>query len=341
MRIAIVNDSPMAVEVLRRIVVSDSRHAIAWTAADGAAAVRRCAEARPELILMDLVMPVLDGVSATRQIMSSTPCAILIITATVKGNSARVFEAMGAGALDALSTPVLNQSGLADSAPLLLQKIAMIEKLLFGAPRATGSTVTLPARRSQEHDMPLLALGASTGGPAALAHLLSALPSTFTGAVVIAQHMEAQFLPSFVAWLGARSALPLCAVRDGDVPQPGTVMVATGADHLILDSGATLRYRRDPADYPYRPSVNVWFESVAAHWKGPAAAVLLTGMGRDGAAGLLALRQRGFLTIAQDESTSAVFGMPKAAIALGAAAEVLPLPDIAPCIVQALAPRRR
>lgn len=328
MRIAIVNDLMLAVEALRRALVADGRHKVAWVARDGAEAVEKCEADTPDLILMDLIMPGMDGVEATRRIMETAPCAILVVTATVEGNSTRVYEALGAGAVDAVETPALGKS-----ASMLLVKLDLIERRIRASrpeqpaaerPREAANPATdRPAARF------LAALGASAGGPAALADLLAALPADFPGAVAIVQHIDAAFVPGLVTWLGQKSRLPVAEAADGSIPEPGRVYVGGGDRHLILDTAGRWSHVSEPRDSVYLPSIDVFFQSMAANWRRPGAGVLLTGMGRDGARGLLGLRQAGFPTIAQNRETSAVYGMPKAAADLGAAVHVLPLDAIA------------
>jgi len=330
MKIAIVNDMFMAVEAMRRVVGSASGHQVAWIARDGVEAVERCAQDRPDLILMDLIMPRMDGVEATRQIMAKTPCAIVVVTANVDDHSSKVFEAMGAGALDAVNTPVLSHPGNLDGAKALLTKIETIKKLIGPATlkRSEGTNLGLP-KSIEDKQSRLVVMGASAGGPAALAKVLSGLPSDFPAAVVIAQHVDEQFAPGLAQWLGSQTPLRVRLAEEGDRLRPGTVFLAAREEHLVLASTALLGYTRIPAEFSYHPSVDVLFKSVIRNWHGTAVGVLLTGMGRDGAEGLKALRNRGHHTIAQDEATSAVFGMPRAAIEMNAAVEILALDKIA------------
>jgi len=177
--------------------------------------------------------------------------------------------------------------------------------------------------------VPVLAIGASTGGPAAVASVLAGLPAGFQAAVLVVQHLDQNFSDNLAAWLGGQTHLPVGIARDGDRLKPGRVYVARGGDHLVVTAVNTLAYVREPLATPYRPSVDVLFESLAGSLAGPGVAVLLTGMGSDGAKGLLALKKAGWFTIAQDQGSSAVYGMPKAARDLGAASLVLPLAAIA------------
>lgn len=329
MRIAIVDDVPMVIEAVSRVLEGSPEHQVAWIARNGVEAVARCAENRPDLILMDIVMPDMNGVEATRQIMAKTPCAILIVTATIEGNAAKVFEALGAGALDVVKTPILGAGDRGEGAAALLAKIDILSRLITGKstrarvpPETKTSLASTPRNR-------LVAIGASAGGPAALATVLSALPRDFPAAVIMVQHVDAQFAPLMAKWLHGQSVLPVRMAEEGDQPQPGEALIAGTNDHLIFVNGRELGYTAEPQAYSYRPSADVFFESVVHHWKGEVVGVLLTGMGRDGAKGLKALRDAGALTIAQDQESSVVYGMPKAAAEMGAATEVLPLDEIA------------
>jgi two-component system, chemotaxis family, response regulator WspF len=182
----------------------------------------------------------------------------------------------------------------------------------------------------------LIAIGASAGGPGALAHLLGALPADFPAAVVIVQHFDAHFTAGMVEWLSRSSILRVRIARDGERPAAGTVLLAGSNMHLVLKSPELLGYSDEPRNHAHRPSVDVLFQSISQHRCADAIGVLLTGMGRDGAAGLKAMRDSGCYTIAQDEATSAVYGMPKAAASLGAAVDILPLRLIAPKLLDAL-----
>lgn len=336
MRIAIVNDMALVVEVLRRMVRSVPGHQVAWTAVNGAEAVEKCAQERPDLILMDLIMPLMDGVQATRVIMKQSPCAVLIVTATVCGHADKVFAALSAGALDAVATPVFGVGGGIDGGEELLRKIALMEKLIVHAGHELPAPA-VPAKRGVPPTVPpIVALGASTGGPNALATILRGLPRNLPAAVVIVQHLDLQFVPAFAEWLGDQTDLTVSVIRESMKPVAGAVYVAETNDHLLVRTDFTFHYASEPADYPYRPSVDELFLSISRYWPRSGVACLLTGMGRDGAQGLLALRRAGWRTIAEDEKTCVVYGMPRAAVEIDAAVEVLPLEGISAAILNEL-----
>jgi two-component system response regulator WspF len=331
-KIGIVSDRPRETEILVQAVALKPEHHVVWIGTSGAEAVDLCAKDTPNLILMGLLEG-MDGVEATRRIMTSAPCAIMIVTGSVHNNVARVFEAMGHGALDVVEMAPSATGNLRERAAPLLAKIDTVssligEKGIVGSAPVWASTSSAPGRH------PLIAIGASAGGPAAVAAVLRGLPVDFPAAIVVIQHVEAQFAGGMADWLSQQSALPVTVAREGESPAVGRVLLAGTSDHLALKAADRLGYKPEPRDYVYRPSVDVFFESVSRLWRGDAVGVLLTGMGSDGALGLKALRNRGHHTIAQDRATSAVYGMPKAAVALNAAVDVLPMERIAARLVE-------
>jgi two-component system, chemotaxis family, response regulator WspF len=336
----------MARETLRRIVLSVSGHEIAWLAGDGEEAVRKSADDTPDLILMDLIMPLMDGVEATRRIMKGSPCPIVVVTATVDHNAAKVFEAMGYGALDAVNVPMMGNGADAQrSRYSLLRKIHIIGKLRRLAAEPANFS---PIRQPVTEPLPsLIVIGASTGGPKAVADVISVMPATLDAAIVVIQHVDEKFAAGLVNWLDGQTPLRVQLATEGGHPKINTVYVAGTNDHLVLTPGLTFSYTSETEDglkssrTPFRPSADVFFKSVVRHWqvqrmRKKGIAVLLTGMGRDGAEGLADLRRNGWHTIAQDEASSVVYGMPKAAKELGAAAEILPIKAIGPAILRRL-----
>ena len=340
-RIAIVNDLAMAREALRRVVTQIPDTTVAWTANDGAEALERARKDRPDLVLMDLIMPVMDGVDSTRAIMREAPCPIVVVTATVEGNASRVYEAIGAGALDAVDTPRLGSSG-AQGDRALVAKVAAVRRMRDEERTPRAAAVAPVAQADTAASPPsgpcaLVAVGASTGGPQALATLLRSFPSPAPFAVVVVQHMDATFIPGLAQWLASQTSRDVRLARRGERPHAGTVLIAGEPMQMVLTADGTIDYVEGDPHLIHRPSVDVFFQSLARVRCAPGAAVLLTGMGQDGASGLLCLRQLGWRTFAQDEATSVVWGMPGAASRLGAAERVLPMQEIGGAVAEAIA----
>ncbi|HEY1068719.1 MAG TPA: chemotaxis-specific protein-glutamate methyltransferase CheB [Pirellulales bacterium] len=353
MRIAVVNDVKVARELLMQVVRTIPGCEVCWTAGDGAEALSNVRRDRPDLVLMDLYMPEMDGVEATKRIMSEQPCPILVVTGSLKTHLQRVYDALGFGALDAVETPAIGPSGALVGADSLLKKIATVQKLTGGG-KCPRTSAPLPSVAPPVHLCgavpPLVLLGSSTGGPAALAKVLQGLAAGRTAAttcggrvsavknpaVVAAQHIGAEFSHGLAEWLTVETGWPVKIAKEGDVPTAGTVLVASGDAHLIFGSCGRLTYTND-CQSCVAPSIDMLFRTAAVSWPRLGVAVVLTGMGSDGAHGQLLLRQRGWKTIAQDEGSCTVYGMPKAACELGAAAQTLPLEKIAPAVLQSLA----
>jgi len=334
MKVAVVNDSKMAAEILRRILAELPEFTHAWTAYSGEEALLLCAKARPDIILMDLVMPGIDGAETTRRIMQTTPCVILVVTATTVGNRDMVFEAMGYGALDAVNTPVLGPGQDLDGAEPLIQKLRTVSRLVVGDHSRLG-TVRAKVAPEDTSSVPVVAIGASTGGPQAIAKVLSALPEHFPAAVLVVQHVDEQFTPGLASWLRHSCALPVTIARDGETLSAGGVWIAGGSEDMVYASGQA-KYVAGPQDAVHSPSIDALFYSLAHPHRATRVGVLLTGMGRDGAAGLLAMRKSGALTITQDAASSVVYGMPKAAAEINAASEIRALEDIGPRVCEAI-----
>jgi two-component system response regulator WspF len=335
MRIGIVNEAAREIDAIRRALALEPQHTVAWLARNAEDAVVLCAQDLPDLVLLDLSVPDMGGIEATRHIMAATPCAILLLTADVGANASRIFEAMGYGALDAIDTPQLNTGNWRVGVAPFLIKLDAINSRLRDRNGARPSHVSSPAMPAAAAET-LVAIGASAGGPAAVRTVLHGLPKNFPAAIVVVQHMDQRFAPGMVEWLSEHTALPIRMSQEGDIPVAGVALLASTNDHLILKSASRLGYTSQPADYVYRPSVDVFFQSICKHWRGRAIGVLLTGMGSDGALGLKALRGKGHYTIAQDRASSAVYGMPKAAIESGAAVDIVAADHIAEKLMRVL-----
>ena len=333
MRIGIV-DEPRRAELLKLAILLGGDHQVSWLADSERALEERAAADVPDLVLVNVDLPSVDGLAATRRLVRDARTAVLV---TVAGHAdpGRVFEAIGHGALDAVS---LHDAAFPEAmAALVLPKVAAIARWIGKSP--------LPVSQPAQGDDPgchrLVAIGASAGGPAALSVVLGGLPRTLPAAVVVVQHLGEDFTVGVAEWLQRGTPLEVRVAREGDRLAAGTVLVAGGNDHLIFKTSGKLGYTADPRDKIYRPSIDVFFQSVCRLWRGSVVGVLLTGMGRDGAQGLQTIRAQGHHTIAQDEATSAVYGMPKAAAALNAAVDILPLDRIAGRITEVAAARVR
>jgi len=332
MLVAVAHHDVPTREALKKILMSQAGCRIAWSAADSPEVVRQCRVEKPDLLLLDLALSS-SGSLTIRDVMKTCKCAILLLTDSMESNAAMVFEAMGHGVLDAVKV-FREKTGEMQGEKELVKKLSTIGKLI-GTPEPQV-TKDSPTARTRDSLPPLIAIGASTGGPKALSVILSALPADPGAAIVIVQHLDEQFSAGLAEWLSGQCALKVVVAREGDRPRRDAALIASTNDHLILGKDLALHYTGDPRNYPYRPSVDEFFGSLEKHWPRRDAAVLLTGMGRDGGAGMAVLRKAGWHTIAQDEKTSVVYGMPAAAIELGGAAEILPLDAIAPAVMKLL-----
>jgi two-component system, chemotaxis family, protein-glutamate methylesterase/glutaminase len=340
-RVLVAEDSLTVRKRLVEAVEGDPELELVGEVEDGRSAVELCQRRRPDVVSLDMMLPVMTGLAAAEYIMAYCPTPILIVSAsTNRGELFRTYEALAAGAVDVLEKP--RGDGTDDAwDQVFTARLKLISRIkvithprvrLGVARRALGSDAPRSARSGRCR---AVAIGASTGGPAALVRILSALPATFPAPILLVIHIAAPFDLALAEWLDESSQLRVAIPRDGDALPPrgeARVLMAPPDRHLVLERGK-VRLSRAPERHCCRPSVDVLFESVARELGSDAAACLLTGMGRDGAEGLLALRRAGGATLAQDEGTCVVYGMPREAILLGAAERVLPLDAIAPALV--------
>ncbi len=295
-----------------------------WVAVDAGEAERRLARDPVDLLLLDVRMAGHAGALVAHASRAGTSCLIL----GCEGD-AGVYEALAAGALGHVRAPHLEPDGELLGAQRLLERIARLSALVGTGQGRAEPEATAPAGR----DSTLVALGASTGGPAALALVLAGLPAGLAATVLVVQHIDDDFSAGLAEWLGGHCLLPVRLARAGDYAERGQVYVAPPGGHLaLLPSRQFARLSPRPGEL-HVPGIDVLFQQLAG-WRSRGVAALLTGMGNDGARGLLALRQAGWHTIAQDESSSAVYGMPRAAHEIGAALQVLPLPAIGATIAR-------
>jgi two-component system chemotaxis response regulator CheB len=337
LRVLVVEDSVTVRKRLIEILNAEPDIEVVGEAEDGKRAIELCQQNRPDVITMDMMLPVMSGLAATEYIMAHCPTPILVVSASInRGELFKIYEALAAGAVDVLEKP----DGTAAAGAWESRFIAMVKLVarirVITHPRARLAGLSARgAAKAEPHGaarkIDLVAIGASTGGPGAVLEILRALPVTFQLPILLVVHINEPFGTAFADWLDGQTGRRATYPTDGMpvIAATGRVIVAPSDKHLIVRQGR-LWLTKDPERHSCRPSVDVLFESVAAEYGASAAACLLTGMGRDGALGLLKIREAGGLTIAQDEATSVVYGMPREAALIGAATHVLRLGDIGP-----------
>jgi two-component system, chemotaxis family, protein-glutamate methylesterase/glutaminase len=337
-RVLIVDDSVVTREVLSHLLASDPDIRVIGHAANGAEAVELTATLRPDLVMMDLMMPGMDGMEATRRIMARHPTPVLFLSSFFdKEGSYSRADAIAAGALDVVEKPALMPDWRWHTAAgKLVQKVKSLSKVPVVA-HIHGARKLLAQEASQRDAFSgpaadVVIIGASSGGPRVIEALLSNLPSTFALGVVVVQHMTDGFTTSMLRWLQERCPLPIKVAEEGDPIVPRRVLFTPEDSHLVAAIGGRVRLSKADAVNGHRPSIDVTFHSIAKVYGPRSAGVLLTGMGVDGAQGLLAIRNAGGVTIAQDQESSPIFGMPRAAIELRAAQQVLPPAGIIRCL---------
>lgn len=354
--VLIVEDSPVALTILKRILTSSPEVEIAGIARDGIEALELIPKVNPKVICTDLNMPKMGGLELIQRVMAEFPKPILVISSAVDQtrDAHNVFQLLQAGALDVFLKPSIS---LMSEYEKMQQDLISRIKVLAGVsvftihstrPKNTKlSAAVLPAQSRSPFPNPasgkffrpkVVAIGASTGGPQAFHTILKALPANFPLPILCVQHISEGFLAGFTNWLEATCPLRVEIAQSGDLPRPGTIYFAPDHCHLRLSAQGRFVTFRDAAVCGHRPSVTVLFQSVAAYYQQTTLGLLLTGMGRDGADGLLSILNAGGTTIAQNETSSIVFGMPREAIALGAAQHILSLDEIAPFLLKWCAP---
>jgi len=338
-RVLLVDDSPIAIELIRRMLATAPEIQVVGSASNGAEALALIPQVRPDVICTDLHMPTMDGFELTREVMARHPLPILVLSISVQAEQTHnIFQMLEAGALDILAKPLGGlQSDFGVTAHDLITKIRILSGVkVIGRRRATGGAATtpmLPSLLSLSAVPPrIVGIGASTGGPQALQRILGHLPADFPLPLLCVQHIAEGFMQGLVAWLAGCCRIRVCTANEGTQPLAGTAYFPPDDRHLEIDDAGTFRCSSALPFAGHRPSVDIAFASLARRYGATAVGVLLTGMGQDGAQGMLDIARAGGVTIAQDEASSVVFGMPRRAIELGAARHVLPLDQIGPAL---------
>jgi two-component system chemotaxis response regulator CheB len=353
-RALVVDDSPTAQKLLVTILQEAEGIQVVGVGADGAEAVRLTRRLRPDVVTMDVRMPGMDGLEATRRIMRDTPTPIVVVTADLmQADMNLTFEALRAGALTAVGKP-----GLADVETCA--KVIRTVRLMAAVPvvhhwdrrewRPPEALEALHPRAPRKRDpwaekagaghVCAVGIASSTGGPATLAKILGRLPADFAAPVLIVQHVTSGFVAGLAEWLDDVTPLRVGLAAHGETPQAGSVLLAPDDYHVRLNAQGVVELYKGTPYKGLRPSANELFHSLARAHGPQAIGVVLTGMGDDGVDGLLALRQAGGLTLAQDEQSCVVYGMPREAVARDAVDRVLPLDQIAPALERATGPEK-
>ncbi len=343
-KVLIVEDSPVVREFLVHILSSDKKIQVIGTANNGKEAIEAVKRRKPDIITMDITMPMMNGFDATRRIMETNPTPIVIVTGTYDTKeAATIFRAMEAGALAIVPRPEgIGHPGHKAAADELIRTVKLMSEIKvvrrWHRPgRKTKIPAVMPLVRVEpgkiEAEVRIVAIGASTGGPLALLTILSRLPKDFPVPVLVTQHMAAGFIHGFAEWLGQRSDLPVHVATHGEHILPGHIYIAPDGSHMGVRIGGQVILSKDEPENSLRPSVSYLFRSIVDLYGQNAAGVLLTGMGQDGAEELKRLKEKGAVTIAQDKESSVVHGMPGQAIKLDAATYVLSPEGIATALI--------
>lgn len=335
LRILVVDDSLFMRGAVRKILEQDGRFEVVGSASDGIAAIEMVAKCRPNVVTMDFNMPLMNGVEAVRRIMASTPVPIVMLSAHTTQGARQTMEALEAGAMDFLTKPSGEVSAdLSQIGPELIDRVwAAAHADTSKLPSSWSRPERLALRPMPAVQQPLgpriVVVGVSTGGPAALAQLLPAIPRRTNLALVVVQHMPPAFTTALAERLDSISRLKVKEAQSGDRPTEGTALVAPGGVHLEFATDGSVLLRKTPPVNGCRPSADVTMKSAASVFGRQTVGVIMTGMGRDGAEGMAIIKEAGGQTIAQDQNSCVVFGMPKACIDKGVVDTVVPLDEIA------------
>jgi two-component system chemotaxis response regulator CheB len=340
-RVVVVDDSSFMRKILTRMLEKDSDIQVVGTAANGEEAIETIEKVKPDVVTMDIEMPVMNGIDALKRIMATNPLPVIVLSAITKEGADVTMEALNLGACDFMTKDISDGvSGMAAKENELISKVKDVAKkrvrFLTRRLELIKRPVSINRERRTKHEV--LSIGASTGGPPALQHILTSFPQNFPVPIVIAQHMPKLFTQSFAQRLNALSQIEIKEAEDREPLRPGVALIAPGDVHMGLKKNGkdvTVEFVKD-TKYIYRPSVDLLMFSTAQIYDSSAIGVILTGMGNDGLVGLKELKRRNGIVIAQDEETCVVYGMPKAVINANIADAVLPIDKISGEIIRVL-----
>jgi two-component system chemotaxis response regulator CheB len=334
-KVLLTDDSPLTRAIVRDILHATPDIRVVGEAENGEEAVTRAGALKPDLIVMDLMMPVMDGLFAIEEIMAQNPTPILVLSATIDDKEVNhAFAAIKKGALDVMEKPAgVGIDARNGFAATLVEKVRLLARIKVIRRRRVNREREEPRISFTGGDRGILAIGASTGGPKAVMSIIKSLPADFAASVFVVQHISSGFARGFAQWLGRESGIKVSLAEDGSTFKAGEVLVAPNDCHMVIEGGKVRLIHSEPVNC-CRPSIDVLFNSLADEYGGGTVGVLLTGMGKDGAQGLRRIKDKGGVTLVQDEESCAVFGMPKAAITLNAVDKVVPLAKMPEAIAQ-------
>jgi len=345
-RVLVTDDSALMRKLIPQMLERDPEIEVVGTAMDGSFCLKKIEELQPHVVTLDLQMPGMNGIDTLREIMRRSPRPVIVVSSLSTEGAAVTFKALAFGAVDFVTKPQDPSAHMAETTEELIAKIKAAAASKLVRPGALGPVVAaslekMPAGKIPAHPSKLVAIGISTGGPQALEYLLAQLPADFPGSIVVVQHMPEGFTEMFAHRLDELCALTVKEAQSGDALQPGRVLICPGSRHVRvkrLTMGDVVVLGDDPRVNGHRPSADVLFRSAAEEFGAQTVALIMTGMGDDGAEGLGAVKKAGGMTIAQSEESCVVFGMPKAAIERGYASRIVPLEGL-PATLQAVCGR--
>jgi len=340
-RVLVVDDSALMRKMIPQMLDADESIDVVGTAMDGNFCLKKIEELKPHVVTLDLEMPGMNGIDTLKEIMRRHPMPVIVFSSHSTEGATVTMKALGLGAFDFVPKPKDTAAHMAETGKELIAKVKAAAECKLKPPILRGIPAKPEKISSSGSPVRVIAIGVSTGGPQALEFLLSQLPGDFPGAIVVVQHMPDGFTDMFARRLDELSALRVKEAQSGDLLQPGRVLICPGSRHMHvkrLPLGDVVILTDEPRVNGHRPSVDVLFRSVAEEYKNHAVAVLMTGMGDDGAEGLGAVKKVGGMTIAQSEESCVVYGMPKAAIERGYAIRVVSL-DVMSATLQAICGR--